>query len=69
MIEPYACGMHAVERANVGHEDVVVISGLGAIGLAMVNSARILAPKMIIGLDLRQNRLEKANRIRGRHGS
>ena len=60
MIEPYACGMHAVERANVGHEDVVVISGLGAIGLAMVNSARILAPKMIIGLDLRQNRLEKA---------
>lgn len=60
LIEPYACGMHAVERANVGHEDVVVISGLGAIGLAMVNSARILAPKMIIGLDLRQNRLEKA---------
>lgn len=60
LIEPYSCGMHAVERGKVGHDDVVVISGLGAIGLAMVNSAKILAPKMIIGLDLRQNRLDKA---------
>lgn len=60
LIEPYACGMHAVERGKIGHEDIVVISGLGAIGLAMVNSAKLLAPKMIIGLDLRQNRLDKA---------
>lgn len=60
LVEPYACGMHAVERGRIGHEDIVVISGLGAIGLAMVNSAKLLAPKMIIGLDLRQNRLDKA---------
>lgn len=60
LIEPYACGMHAVERGRIGHEDVVVISGLGAIGLSMVCAARQLSPKLIIGLDLRQNRLEKA---------
>ncbi|MDC7287283.1 alcohol dehydrogenase catalytic domain-containing protein [Blautia schinkii] len=60
LVEPYACGMHAVERGNIGHNDVVVISGLGAIGLAMVNAARNLAPRMLIGLDLRENRLKKA---------
>lgn len=60
LIEPYACGMHAVERGNIGHEDVVVISGLGAIGLSMVLAAKSLSPKLIIGLDLRQNRLDKA---------
>lgn len=60
LIEPLACAMHAVERGNIGHADVVVISGLGAIGLGMVSVARKLQPKLIIGLDLRQKRLDKA---------
>lgn len=60
LVEPYACGMHAVERANIRHTDVVVISGLGAIGLSMVCAAKALSPKLLIGLDLRENRLNKA---------
>lgn len=56
LIEPYACGMHAVERARIQHDDIVVVSGLGAIGLSMVASARLAIPRKIIGLDLRENR-------------
>lgn len=60
LIEPYACSMHAVERGQIRHQDVVVISGLGVIGLGMVNAARLRAPRLLIGLDLRENRRKKA---------
>ncbi len=60
LIEPYACGMHAVARAGIEHNSVVVISGLGAIGLSMVSAAKLLQPKLLIGLDLRKNRMDKA---------
>lgn len=58
LIEPIACGMHAVERAQIQHSDVVVIAGLGAIGTSMVNLVSLKLPKMIIGIDVRENRLE-----------
>lgn len=58
LIEPIACGMHAVERAGIRHSDVVVIAGLGAIGTSMVNLAKLALPKMVIGIDVRENRLE-----------
>lgn len=57
LIEPIACGMHAIERANITHSDVVVIAGLGAIGLSMVNIASLALPKMVIGIDMKPNRL------------
>lgn len=60
LVEPFACAMHAVERGKIQHNDVVVISGLGAIGLGMVNAARLRAPRLLIGLDLRENRRQKA---------
>ncbi|MDC7291125.1 alcohol dehydrogenase catalytic domain-containing protein [Blautia schinkii] len=59
LIEPYACSMHAVERGKIRHHDVVVISGLGAIGLGMVSVASNQCPKLLIGLDLREERLNK----------
>jgi len=58
MIEPIACGMHALERAGIKHDDVVVIAGLGAIGLSMINIAALKLPKMIIGVDVKANRLQ-----------
>lgn len=58
LIEPIACGMHALERAQIQHSDVVVIAGLGAIGTSMVNLAALALPKMVIGIDVRENRLE-----------
>lgn len=60
IIEPFSCAMNAVERARIKHTDVVVISGLGAIGLGMVNAAKKASPKLLIGLDLKQSRLDKA---------
>lgn len=58
LIEPIACGMHAIERAQIRHSDVVVIAGLGAIGASMVNLASLALPKQVIGIDVKENRLE-----------
>lgn len=58
MIEPVACGMHAIEKAGIHHSDVVVIAGLGAIGCSMINLASLALPQMVIGIDVKPNRLE-----------
>lgn len=60
LVEPIACGMHALEQAHICHDDVVVISGLGAIGLSMANIANLALPKLVIGLELREERAQKA---------
>ncbi len=60
LIEPIACGMHALEQANIRHEDVVVIAGLGAIGLSMCNIASLAMPKMVIGIEVKENRIAMA---------
>lgn len=63
LIEPIACGMHAVEQAQIQHSDVVVIAGLGAIGTSMVNIASLALPKMVIGIDVKENRLEMGKKF------
>lgn len=60
LIEPYACSKHAVDRAKITNEDVVVISGAGTLGLGMITYARMKNPYKLIVLDLVDNRLEKA---------
>lgn len=60
LIEPYACGKHCVDRAQIGSEDVVVISGAGTLGLGMVAYARTRNPKALIVLDMKDERLAKA---------
>lgn len=60
LVEPIACGMHAVERAMITHHDVVVVAGLGAIGLSMVNLISLQLPKLVIGIDVKENRLAMA---------
>jgi threonine dehydrogenase-like Zn-dependent dehydrogenase len=60
LIEPIACGMHSVERAEIQHKDVVVVGGLGAIGLAILDMVKLCLPRKIIGIDLKPNRLEMA---------
>lgn len=60
LVEPYACGMHAAERARVRHTDVVVIAGMGAIGLAITNIVRLSLPGMIIAIDTNGERLKLA---------
>lgn len=61
LVEPYACSKHAVDRAAITNEDVVVISGAGTLGLGMVTYVRMKNPRKLIVLDLKKERLEKAN--------
>ncbi len=60
LIEPYSCSKHAVDRADIGIEDVVVISGAGTLGLGMITYARLMNPARLIVLDMMDARLEKA---------
>lgn len=51
LIEPYACGMHAVDRARIEQMDVVVIAGAGTLGLSMITAARALNPRALISIE------------------
>lgn len=61
-IEPLACSIHAVERANPQLGDVVVVAGAGPLGLGMVAAARRRGPRLLVSLDLKEQRLEVARR-------
>jgi threonine dehydrogenase-like Zn-dependent dehydrogenase len=61
-IEPLACAIHAVERGEIGFDDVVVIAGAGPIGLGMVAAARRKNPRLLIVVDLNDDRLALARR-------
>ncbi len=56
-IEPLACGIHAVERAQVFLRDVVVVAGAGPIGLGIIQALALQSPKELIVLDLDDKRL------------
>lgn len=58
--EPLSCALHAVERAKIGPDDVVVIAGCGPIGLGMVAGAKSKSPAKVIALDLSDEKLELA---------
>ena len=60
LIEPYACAKHCVDRAQIGVDDIVVLSGSGTLGLGMVTYAKLHNPKKLIVLDMVDSRLEKA---------
>nr|WP_302142794.1 alcohol dehydrogenase catalytic domain-containing protein [uncultured Schaedlerella sp.] len=63
LIEPYSCSKHAVDRAKVTNEDVVVLSGAGTLGLGMLTYMRMKNPRKLIVLDLLESRLEKARQF------
>lgn len=60
-VEPLSCSLHAVERAAIKFEDVVVIAGCGPIGLGMVAGAAAKSPAHVIALDLAPAKLELAD--------
>ncbi len=57
-IEPLACSIHAVQRGNIEFGDVVAIAGAGPLGLGMI--ARLKHPRLLIALDLDDQRLAVA---------
>jgi len=60
IIEPMACAIHTVNRAEVQLDDVVVIAGAGPLGLMMVQIAHLKTPRKLVVIDLVQERLDLA---------
>jgi L-iditol 2-dehydrogenase len=59
-IEPLACCIRAVKRhGNVQTGDTVFVVGLGAMGLLMVQLARLYGASTIVGADFRGERRER----------
>ena len=58
--EPLSCALHAVERAAISFEDVVVVAGCGPIGLGMIAGARAKSPAHVVALDLQDDKLDIA---------
>lgn len=63
LIEPYACSLHGVHRAEICAEHTVVVSGTGTLGLGMIAAIRQRSPKTLIALDMLDQRLEVAKRF------
>ncbi|MFD2923120.1 MDR/zinc-dependent alcohol dehydrogenase-like family protein [Halobacillus naozhouensis] len=63
LIEPYACSLHAVQRAQVQLGDVVVLSGAGTLGLGMVGALKKSGAEKLVVLDLKEDRLELAKQF------
>jgi L-iditol 2-dehydrogenase len=63
-IEPAACCIRAIRRqGGIEVGDCVLIIGLGAMGLLLVQLARIYGAAGIIGSDFREDRRERARRM------
>lgn len=67
LIEPFSCSMHTVIRANVQIGDVVVLSGAGPLGLGMIGPLLQRGPDALVVLDLKENRLERAQAFGATH--
>lgn len=67
LIEPLACSIHAVELGRIQFGDVVVVSGLGAIGMGILQVARLKTPGLLIGLDVHDGLLKLARRLGADH--
>jgi len=58
--EPLSCAMHAVERGDIHFDDVVVIAGAGPIGLGAIAGTRQKNPRLVIALDMSDDKLALA---------
>jgi L-iditol 2-dehydrogenase len=63
LIEPMACAVHTVQRANIEFEDVVVLAGAGTLGLCMTQLIKLKTPKNFIVLDTNEKRLGVAKKL------
>ena len=63
LIEPMACSLHTVERAQIGFRDVVVLAGAGTLGLGMVQAIKLKTPKTFVVLDMNDQRLALAKKF------
>jgi erythritol/L-threitol dehydrogenase len=63
LVEPLSCSIHAINLARIELADVVVVSGLGAIGMGALQAARLRTPRRLIGLDVDDRLLDLASNL------
>ncbi|AUP80487.1 zinc-binding alcohol dehydrogenase family protein [Flavivirga eckloniae] len=59
IVEPLAIGAHAIRRAAIKKDEIVVVVGCGPIGIGIMKLAQIAGAK-VIALDLNDDRLQYA---------
>lgn len=64
LIEPLAIGCHAVDRAQIQKEDIVLVIGAGPIGLGTILFAKLTGAR-IIAMDIDDAKLKKCKDITG----
>jgi 2-desacetyl-2-hydroxyethyl bacteriochlorophyllide A dehydrogenase len=62
MIEPLAIGCHAVDRADIKEDDIVLVIGVGPIGLGTIQFAQLKGARVIV-MDVDDVKLEKCKEI------
>ncbi len=68
VIEPLGIGCHAINRAAVKPDDLVLVVGSGPIGLATVIFATAVGAKTVV-MDINQDRLKFAAEVTDLHGT
>jgi threonine dehydrogenase-like Zn-dependent dehydrogenase len=63
LVEPMACAVRAAELASVQPSHTVLVTGVGPIGLFIVQAVKIHGVRRIIAVDLNKDRLEMARRL------
>jgi L-iditol 2-dehydrogenase len=63
LLEPMACAIHAVQRATIELEDVVVMAGAGTLGLCMIQVIKLKTPKKLIVIDPNESRRDLATKF------
>ncbi|QNT79229.1 MDR/zinc-dependent alcohol dehydrogenase-like family protein [Entomobacter blattae] len=63
LIEPYACSLHAVQRASIQLGDIVVLAGAGTLGLGMIGPIKKSGPGKLVVLDMSDDRLALAKKF------
>ena len=63
MIEPTACCVRALDKAEVKPGDNVLVVGLGPTGLTQIQLLRKMGASAIFGADILSNRLEMAQKL------
>ncbi|MGY6647730.1 zinc-binding alcohol dehydrogenase family protein [Wenyingzhuangia sp. IMCC45574] len=62
MIEPLAIGCHAVDRADIKEDDIVLVIGVGPIGLGTIQFAQLKGAR-VIAMDIDDTKLAKCQEI------
>ncbi len=62
LVEPLAIGCHAVDRAQIDHNDIVLVVGAGPIGLATVQFAQLSGARVMV-MDIEEDKLALTQKI------